>query len=262
MARRRARQALALGLLAAAGAVAVVSGSRSGDASGVFQSLRVPAPARPAFVVPKPHGLRARAVARWAPVVRPVVVRAEPLLRARPIAQLSTRTPEGTANVVDIAGRAVARRGSGWVTVRVAGLPENLTGWVPRDALGGYTFVHTRLVVDLETRSAELLRDGRSIFHARVGIGKASSPTPRGDYYVRSKIWSLASPFYGPLAFGTSARSPTFTDWPGGGFVGIHGTNQPNLIPGRISHGCIRMRNDDVLELGRLMPVGTPITIR
>jgi lipoprotein-anchoring transpeptidase ErfK/SrfK len=70
------------------------------------------------------------------------------------------------------------------------------------------------------------------------------------------------SPFYGPLAFGTSARSSVLTDWPGGGFIGIHGTDAPELIPGRVSHGCIRLRNDDILRLGRLMPVGTPVTIR
>jgi lipoprotein-anchoring transpeptidase ErfK/SrfK len=63
------------------------------------------------------------------------------------------------------------------------------------------------------------------------------------------------------VAFGTSARSPQATDWPAGGFVGIHGTDQPDLIPGRISHGCIRLRNPDIVRLGHLMPVGTPITI-
>jgi lipoprotein-anchoring transpeptidase ErfK/SrfK len=52
------------------------------------------------------------------------------------------------------------------------------------------------------------------------------------------------------------------TDWPGGGFIGIHGTDRPALIPGRISHGCIRMRNADILALARRMPVGTPVTIR
>ena len=52
------------------------------------------------------------------------------------------------------------------------------------------------------------------------------------------------------------------TDWPAGGFVGIHGTDRPELIPGRVSHGCIRLRNADILRLGRLMPVGTPITVR
>jgi lipoprotein-anchoring transpeptidase ErfK/SrfK len=87
-------------------------------------------------------------------------------------------------------------------------------------------------------------------------------PTPRGTFYVRNRLERYASPTYGPLAFGTSARSETLTDWPAGGFVGIHGTNRPDLIPGRVSHGCIRMRNADILALGRLMPIGTPVVIR
>lgn len=70
-----------------------------------------------------------------------------------------------------------------------------------------------------------------------------------------------SSRFYGPLAFGTSARSPVLTDWPDGGFVGIHGTDRPGSLPGRVSHGCIRMRNPDIVRLGKLMPVGTPITV-
>ena len=146
--------------------------------------------------------------------------------------------------------------------MRVPALPSNVTGWVPRDALGAYTFVHTRLVVDRARLTATLLDDDRLVFRARIGIGKASSPTPPGEYYIRSKLWSLSSPFYGPLAFGTSARSNVLTDWPGGGFIGIHGTDEPELLPGQVSHGCIRMRNEDILQLGRLMPVGTPVTIR
>lgn len=68
-------------------------------------------------------------------------------------------------------------------------------------------------------------------------------------------------PRYGLLAFGTGARSAVLTDWPAGGFVGIHGADRPDLIPGPVSHGCIRLRNEDILGLGKLMPVGTPITI-
>ena len=36
--------------------------------------------------------------------------------------------------------------------------------------------------------------------------------------------------------------------------VGLHGTNEPGLIPGRPSHGCIRLRNRDILTLYRLAP--------
>jgi lipoprotein-anchoring transpeptidase ErfK/SrfK len=64
------------------------------------------------------------------------------------------------------------------------------------------------------------------------------------------------------VAFGTTARSAVLTDWPDGGFVGIHGTSEPQLVPGRVSHGCIRLRNEDILRLVGLMPVGTPVTIR
>ena len=79
---------------------------------------------------------------------------------------------------------------------------------------------------------------------------------------MRVRLRGFDDPFYGPVAFGTSARSAVLTDWPGGGFIGIHGTDSPELLPGRVSHGCIRMRNDDIRRLWRLLPVGTPITIR
>jgi lipoprotein-anchoring transpeptidase ErfK/SrfK len=133
---------------------------------------------------------------------------------------------------------------------------------VPRQALGVYGVVNTHLVVDLERLTATLLRAERPIFRAPVGVGRPESPTPTGEFYVRNMLTRYSSPFYGPLAFGTSARSSVLTDWPGGGFIGIHGTDSPELLPGRVSHGCIRLRNEDILQLGRLMPVGTPVTIR
>jgi lipoprotein-anchoring transpeptidase ErfK/SrfK len=95
-----------------------------------------------------------------------------------------------------------------------------------------------------------------------VGIGAPGSPTPAGKFTVRSRLTRYASPFYGPVAFGTTARSAVLTDWPGGGYIGIHGTNAPELLPGRVSHGCIRLRNRDIVRLAALMPVGTPVTIR
>jgi lipoprotein-anchoring transpeptidase ErfK/SrfK len=94
-----------------------------------------------------------------------------------------------------------------------------------------------------------------------VGVGQAHWPTPRGEYYIRMKLCCYGNPTYGPYAFGLSARSAVLTDWPGGGYIGIHGTNAPGLIPGRISHGCIRMRNESITRLNRLMPVGTPVTV-
>ena len=95
-----------------------------------------------------------------------------------------------------------------------------------------------------------------------MGIGRRQWPTPAGEFYVRERLrLKGGSGIYGVFAFGTSAYS-VLSDWPGGGVVGIHGTNQPKLIPGRISHGCIRVRNRKVAKLERLMPIGTRLTIR
>jgi L,D-transpeptidase catalytic domain len=218
---------------------------------------------RPAFTPPKPKELRRSARAfRWAPVLTRVTARSRPESASAPIATLWPKTPEGTPNLVLVLRTSERPGGQVWVKARLPVLPNNTTGWLPRPALGGYTFVRTHLVIDVRRFRAWLLRDGRQIFEAEVGVGEPASPTPPGEFYVRNKLTRFRSSFYGPLAFGTSARSAVLTDWPAGGFVGIHGTSEPQLIPGAISHGCIRMRNEDILRLARLMPVGTPITIR
>lgn len=202
----------------------------------------------------------ANGVSRFMAVLEPVVARVEPGNRARAVARLSTRTPEGTTNVV-LALARVERGGQLWIKARLPVLPNNTTGWIRRDSLGGYNTVNTHLVVSRRTLTATLYRFRQPIFSARVGIGQSRWPTPTGRFYIRNKLTRYSSPVYGPLAFGTSARSAVLTDWPAGGFVGIHGTNQPGLIPGRISHGCIRLRNADILRLAELMPPGTPLTI-
>jgi lipoprotein-anchoring transpeptidase ErfK/SrfK len=267
--RRRALAAVVVGValvVTAAAAVALGSGSSSPSASprpsAKDAGSDLPLPVRPAFSPGKPIALSSRAVAHWTPVVSTVSVRSEPDATAGAVATLDTRTPEGTSNLVLALERATDAGGNVWVRVRLPILPNNTTGWVPRSALGGYVPVRTHLVVDLDEFRATLYRDGRAIFSADVGVGEAAWPTPKGRFYIRNKLTRYASPEYGPLAFGTSARSSELTDWPAGGFVGIHGTNQPELLPGRVSHGCIRLRNSDILRLATLMPVGTPLTVQ
>jgi lipoprotein-anchoring transpeptidase ErfK/SrfK len=110
---------------------------------------------------------------------------------------------------------------------------------------------------------AKLIKNGKVVWRARVGVGQRQWPTPKGQFFIRAELRGYGSrgSFYGPVAFITSATSDVLTDWPGGGIVGVHGTSLPGLIPGRISHGCVRVRNADILRLARLMPVGTPLTI-
>jgi hypothetical protein len=217
-------------------------------------------PRAPAFARPTP--LADSHLARWAPVRVAAVARRAPAPHALPVARIETRTPEHTRNIVEVLGRTRRHLGRLWVRVRLAVLPNNTTAWIPRRTLGGYVFAHTRLVVDRRRLHAVLFRDGRVVFSAHVGIGKPAWPTPRGEFYIRNTLTSYRSAAYGPLAFGTSARSPVLTDWPAGGYVGIHGTDHPERLPGRVSHGCIRMANRDILRLGRLMPVGTALTVR
>jgi L,D-transpeptidase catalytic domain len=261
----------AIALAGAACVLVFVLGHRRSDSRAAVpvrsesfsaEAGRLPAPERPAFTVGRPKLLRrGETRARFAPVEHAVEARSESTPAAAVIAPLRQRTPEGTTNIVLVVGEATIG-GRLWVHVRLPVLPNGRTGWVPRGSLGGYQFVHTHLVVDRSQLIATLFRDGRRVFTARVGIGTREAPTPAGTFYVRDRLDGFGDPFYGPVAFGTSARSAVLTDWPGGGFIGIHGTNEPALIPGRISHGCIRLRNQDIVRLSRLMPVGTPVTIR
>jgi hypothetical protein len=264
-------------MLGARGASLVAVGALAGGAAVVSLRLAQPAEraeagrlvapplavAPTAFAIPAPRRLtRLRGVTVWAPVRRPVVARVAPSGAAPAVADVATRTPEGSSNIVEVLGRRDEGRRGLWIHVRLAVLPNGTTGWVPRAALGGYGLVPVRLVIDLDRLAATLYRGRQVVFRAPVGVGTPSAPTPRGEFYVRDRLTAYRSPFYGPVAFGTSARSETLTDWPAGGYIGIHGTNAPQLIPGRVSHGCIRLRNPDIRRLARLMPVGTPITIR
>jgi hypothetical protein len=273
------RKVLALALVAVLGgalAGALVLGERAltapepvaaregvGGERAKERNPALPGPPAAAFSVPRPRPLAAHeAGSLFAPLRRATLARATPDAQALVVARLERHTPEGTENIVLVLERAEDAAGRLWVRVRLPVLPGNTTGWVRRSALRGYGTVQTHLVVDRKRLTATLYRGGRPLFRAPVGVGSVRWPTPAGDFYIRNKLTRYESAFYGPLAFGTSARSAVLTDWPAGGFIGIHGTNEPGLLPGRVSHGCIRMRNTDIRRLGRLMPVGTPLTIR
>src|SRR3954453_14267431 len=58
-------------------------------------------PAKPAFTVATPRPLRlSSGVSMWAPVIRPALARARPRAHAPVVARVSTRTPEGTTNIL------------------------------------------------------------------------------------------------------------------------------------------------------------------
>jgi lipoprotein-anchoring transpeptidase ErfK/SrfK len=199
---------------------------------------------------------------KWAFVTRRTLVRRGPSRGSRAFTTLKTVTPEYFPNLVQTLHERKFRNGQTWVRVRLAVLPNSSTGWVPRRSLGRYRTIRTRLFISRSRLRATLYRRGRKVFTTRVGVGQSQWPTPRGDFYTREVLSGYGMPVYGPIAIGISARSPVLTDWPGGGFIGIHGTNQPHILPGYVSHGCIRMRNGAIMRLRRLMPLGTPVQVR
>jgi L,D-transpeptidase-like protein len=202
-----------------------------------------------------------RQTTKWGHTADLQPVFSRPSGSAHRIARLRLLTEDRFAEVYLVLSSWKNGAGNTWLKIRVPKRPNGLTGWVRASALGQLHTVHTLLRVNKHTLRLTLYDRGRKRFSARIGVGKAGTPTPTGHFWIREKFHVGGHTLYGPRAIGTSAYAPTLSDWPGGGVVGLHGTNQPGLIPGRPSHGCIRLRNADILRLYKLAPKGTPIDI-
>ena len=157
---------------------------------------------------------------------------------------------------VDSSCRAV------WYRVQLPLRPNGASGWVRAAAVSARQ-VATRILVDLSQRRVTLYRSGIPVLVATAAIGSRATPTPTGRYYVNQKLVA-PDPLgaYGPAALGISAFSPVLKSWVQGGPIAIHGTNEATLLGSAVSHGCIRVRNADVLRLFKLVPTGTPVLIR
>ena len=137
---------------------------------------------------------------------------------------------------------------------------------------------------DLAKRYATVLTVDRSNFKLRVfkrlkfsksygiAVGSAGYDTPTGLKSITNKqvnpAWSApnkpwAGLYAGKTVAGGSPENPLKARWLGiANGVGIHGTGDPGSIGSRASHGCIRMRVPDVIDLFPRVPVGTPVLIR
>lgn len=107
-----------------------------------------------------------------------------------------------------------------------------------------------RIIVDLTQRMLYLLDNDIVIRGFPVGIGKMLTQTPQGEFTIINKQPDPGGPFG---AFWMGLSKPHY---------GIHGTNDPSSIGQVVSHGCIRMYNEDVLALASIVPIGTQVTIR
>ena len=109
---------------------------------------------------------------------------------------------------------------------------------------------HYSILIEIEDKTLYLLDDGKCVRKYTVASGAPDSPSPLGSWKIISKgDWGEG---FGGRWMGLNVP------W---GIYGIHGTMSPESIGTAASHGCIRMFNQDIRELYRMVPHGTPVVI-
>ncbi len=173
------------------------------------------------------------------------------------------------AEAVSLPGRIpmtflVIEQREDWLHVYLPIRPNGASGWIRADAV---TLATTDFRVEVRLSEHRLLlhRAQEVVLDVPVGIGRAEVPTPGGTYYIK-ELLQPPEPggVYGAYAYGLSGYSPVLESFAGGqGVIGIHGTNEPELVGTDVSHGCIRMVDADVTRLVEEfgLPLGTPVEI-
>ena len=150
-----------------------------------------------------------------------------------------------------------------WLRVSLPTRPNGSTGYV-RTAAVELASVTRRIDVDLAAKHLRVLDPaGTLLLESAIAVGSPENPTPTGSYFVTDVIDTQNDGGdYGPFAIGVSAHSDTLTEFNGGdGEIGLHGTNNPASIGNAVSHGCVRLPNDVVVQLAGMIALGTPVTI-
>jgi lipoprotein-anchoring transpeptidase ErfK/SrfK len=120
-----------------------------------------------------------------------------------------------------------------------------------------------RIVVSVPDRKLVLLEGARVLRVYDVAVGKNSTPTPRGSFEIINRVPDPT--WYGPSGVvAPGKQNPLGSRWMGLSVkgYGIHGTNVPSSIGKAASHGCVRMRKQDVEELFDMVTVGTTVELR
>ncbi|MBW4468593.1 MAG: L,D-transpeptidase [Pegethrix bostrychoides GSE-TBD4-15B] len=126
----------------------------------------------------------------------------------------------------------------------------------------------TQLVIDLSDRQLLLYQDGRLHSRFEIAVGKAGWETPAGSFNVismsKDPVWQnpitrevVTDPAKNPLG---SRWIGFWTD--GTHQIGLHGTNETELIGQAVSHGCVRMHDSDVQALFEQVAIGTPVLVQ
>jgi lipoprotein-anchoring transpeptidase ErfK/SrfK len=202
-----------------------------------------------------------------APATSPLVAlldshtaRVRPDARAERIETVASRRPlTKVRTVLPVLGEAV--HGS-WLRVRLPGRPNGHTGWIAS--------AHTRtastewsIAVDLSARRVAVYQHGTEVRRFPAVVGKPSTPTPRGRFFVEEAMALAPTAPGGPFALATSARSNALQEFDGGpGQIALHGRNHLSGAPGTASsHGCVRLSTAAIAWLARRVGAGTPVVI-
>lgn len=119
-----------------------------------------------------------------------------------------------------------------------------------------------RIVVSIPDRKLVLMSGAEALKVYDVAVGKASTPSPEGEFRIINRIPNPA--WYQPgKVVAPGKGNPLGTRWMGlsAKGYGIHGTNAPKSIGKAASHGCIRMRAVDLEELFDLVSIGVVVEI-
>jgi lipoprotein-anchoring transpeptidase ErfK/SrfK len=188
-----------------------------------------------------------------------VAVRARPSMTAPVLKTMTQFRPDFRPR--EVMALSVVRDGKSrplWYQIAIPGRPNGRSGWIPAASVD-LKPVDRWLVIYRGSRKFEFYVRGKLVRTGPVAVGRPGMETPLGLFYVQAKYvptWSVL----GAYAFETSGYSK-LSDWPGGGVVGVHGTDTPQFIGQAVSHGCVRLYNRDVRYLRELVAVGTPVKI-
>ena len=156
----------------------------------------------------------------------------------------------------------LGRRGP-FLHVLLPGRPNGHSGWIlARRAETWKTPWH--LLLRLESKRLFVFNGRKVVRSFPVVIGKASTPTPTGRFFVEEAIILPHGALGGPDAFALSARSNVYQEFEGGpGQIAIHGVQGIGGTPGTaVSHGCIRATSEALQFMVHRFGTGTPIDIR
>jgi lipoprotein-anchoring transpeptidase ErfK/SrfK len=168
----------------------------------------------------------------------------------------------GGPTVLPVTARATTAGGAHWLRIMVPGRPNGRQGWIEQRATQLKT---TRWTLAVKTASRRVVarRDGKVVRVFAAVVGKPSTPTPHGRFFVEESVRVPPGRPGGPYALATSARSRVLQDFDGGpGQIGIHGVRDLGGVPGTaVSHGCIRLADRAIVWLAARIGPGTPVTI-